>query len=141
MAPRGGPRAMAALLLLAVFLLGGLAGVALDRFVLNPKQPPRRHVSRLSPESAHRFSRYLGKELGLSAQQEAKVDSIVLFRQTETRALAKEVHPRFEALAQQTRADVEQVLTPAQKAKYEQLRARHRAQHPPDSVPAPPPSP
>lgn len=136
MAPRGGPRAMAALLLAAVFLLGGLAGVALDRLVLSPKPAPHKHVSRLSPESAHRYSRYLGKELSLSKEQEARVDSILIFRQSQTRALATEVHPRFEAIAEQTRADVEQVLTPEQKTKYEQLRARRRAQHAADSAAA-----
>jgi hypothetical protein len=138
MATRGGPRAMAALLLVAVCLLGGLGGVALDRFVLMPEHPHHRG-DRFSPESAHRFSRFLAHELSLSKQQEVKVDSILLARQAQTRALANEVHPRFEALAQATRADVERVLTPEQRAKYEQLRARRHAAKGPDSGPPPPP--
>lgn len=141
MAARGGPRAMAALLMAAVFLLGGLAGVALDRFVLSPRPAQHKHVSRLDPEAAHRYSRFLAKELTLSREQEAKVDSILIFRQTETRALAREVHPRFEAIARQTRGDVEQVLTPEQKTKYEQLRARRRAEHANDTLPPTPPRP
>jgi hypothetical protein len=136
MSPRGGPRAVAALLLVAVCLLGVLGGVALDRFVLNPKPHPHRRAPRFSPESAHRYSRFLAKELSLSRAQEATVDSILLIRQAQTRALADEVHPRFEALAQQARTDVERVLSPGQRTKYEQLRARRRAEHAADSAAA-----
>ncbi|MDB4951811.1 MAG: hypothetical protein JWM27_4460 [Gemmatimonadetes bacterium] len=125
MASRTGPRTLAALLMLVVWLLGGVAGVALDRLVLRP-EPPRRRAERHTPESAHRFSRYLAGELGLSGRQEAQVDSILVIRQAQTRALATELHPRFEAVAVQARADVERVLTPEQRTKYQQLRERRK---------------
>jgi hypothetical protein len=125
MPSRTGPRTLAALLMLVVWLLGGVAGVALDRLVLRP-DAPRRRVERHTPESAHRFSKYLAGELGLSGRQEAQVDSILLIRQAQTRALANEVHPRFEAVAAQARADVERVLSPEQRTKYEQLRERRK---------------
>ncbi|HET6233298.1 MAG TPA: hypothetical protein VFE05_24695 [Longimicrobiaceae bacterium] len=145
----GGPRALAAALLVAVGLLGVAGGVALDRFALRPADwqmpPPRaRGPSRFSPESAHRWSRYLARELGLSTQQQARVDSVLLAGQARTRDLAREVHPRFEAITQSTRAQLEAVMTPAQRIKYEDLRKRRHAaraggQPHGDSAPPPPP--
>jgi Spy/CpxP family protein refolding chaperone len=120
---RTSPRALAALLLVVVGALGVAAGVALDRYVLNPPKP---HISRYAPESAHRFARYLTKELTLSAAQQRTVDSILIARQAQSKAVADEVRPRFEAVTAATRADLDRVFTPAQRARYAELREQHR---------------
>jgi hypothetical protein len=121
---RTGPRAIAGVLLVVVAALGLAGGVALERFVLDPQQPPR--APRHSAERAHVYSRYLAKELGLSAEQERTVDSILVARQAQSRAVAAQVKPRFDSITVATRADLDRVLTPPQRTKYADLRERHR---------------
>jgi len=120
---RTSSRTLAAVLLVAVGALGVAAGVALDRFVLHPDKP---HISRYAPEAAHRFARYLGDELTLSPAQLRTVDSILIARQAQSKAVADEVRPRFDAVMAATRADLDRVFTPQQRTRYAELRERHR---------------
>ena len=121
--PRTSPRTLAAVLLVVVATLGVAAGVALDRYVLHPVRPKG---DRYAPESAHRFARYLGKELALTPAQLRTVDSILVARQAQSKAVSDAVRPRFEAVTVATRADLDRVFTPEQRTRYAELRERHR---------------
>jgi hypothetical protein len=122
---RAGPRALAGVLLVVVAALGVAGGVALERFVLAPAQPHAR-TDRYSAERAHHFAKYLAGELELSPAQQRTVDSILVARQAQARAVAAQVRPRFDSITTATRADLYRVFTPRQHARYDELRERHR---------------
>jgi len=141
--PTGRKTAIAVLLLVA--LAGGLAGIALDRRVLLPRADhgfghgPRGHSPR-DREFRRRFSR----EIGLSADQQARIDSIMERRGRELRAMRRQVQPQLDSIISRTRRELDSVLTPEQRVKAEELRRRHpRPPGPPpeDRPPGEPPEP
>ncbi|HZS58449.1 MAG TPA: hypothetical protein VFA43_04215 [Gemmatimonadaceae bacterium] len=106
-------------------LSGVIVGVALDRRVLlhhsgGPFFLARgpggfiRHVT-MAPER-------LKDELGLSAAQTASVDSIMRHRMSQRDSLMTRTWPVMRQLLDSTRIDIERVLTPEQRTKFQQLR-------------------
>ena len=82
----------------------------------------------------------LKKDLNLSEDQARQVGQIFDDSSLKVRELQKQMEPQFEAIHQETRARIRQVLNPDQAAKFDEMvraiDARHRHQGPP---PAPPP--
>lgn len=138
--PGWGARATAGVLLVLVLVVGVLGGVLVDRLVLRPAVARAAETSRadtVRTSAADRGQRdrergrerYVGqltRELGLSAAQRAQVDTITRVREARMQALIQEVHPRFHALIEQTRAEIDSVLTPAQREKLSALREQHQ---------------
>jgi Spy/CpxP family protein refolding chaperone len=127
-------RRLAALVLLLVALAAGVAGVALDRLVLLPMRfggppaggPPWRHGperGRVPREQAlrDRFAR----ELGLSAEQRLRIDSLMDRQLRAVREARSQIQPRLDSVVSQTRREIDAILTPEQRAKAAEL-ARHR---------------
>ena len=130
--PTGRKTAITVLLLVA--LAGGLAGIALDRLVLLPRADhgfahgPRGH----SPRDRE-FRRRFSHDIGLSADQQTRVDSIMDRRGRELRAIRRQVQPQLDSIISHTRRELDSVLTPEQRAKAEELRRRRpRPPGPPD---------
>lgn len=73
---------------------------------------------------------HFASELGLSAAQVMQVDSIMSRSMAARQALEDSMRPRMRALLDSTRAQVEGVLTPDQRQKFEAMRARDRAARP-----------
>jgi Spy/CpxP family protein refolding chaperone len=141
------PKAAAGLLLLLVFVVGGLAGAAVDRFVLRPPPAvaadaapaatvpaPDRSPRRRSREA---YVRQLQEELALTPDQVAKIDVITKEREARMKALLAEVRPRFRSLVEETRGEIDKVLSPEQQAKLKELRAREHKEHRRDRPPSP----
>jgi Spy/CpxP family protein refolding chaperone len=137
---------MAVLVLLLVAFAGGLAGVALDRMVLlrhlfrgpgfghghGPGGPLR------DPEFRARFAR----EVGLSPEQQIRIDSIMERQGRELRALRGQVQPTLDSIITRTRSQLDSVLTPEQRKKAEEIRRKHpHPSGPPPGMfgPGPPP--
>jgi Spy/CpxP family protein refolding chaperone len=133
--PRGrggkGPL-LAALVLLLALIVGGLAGVALDRHLLlrrgfhggfDHHRPPR------DREFRNRFA----KEVGLSPEQQTRIDSIMDRQSRELRAVRRTVQPQLDSIIGRTRRALDSVLTPEQRQKAQEIRRRHP--HPPGPPP------
>lgn len=139
-------RSIAVLVLLLVAFAGGLAGVALDRFVLLP------HMFRGAgfghehgwggPPRDREFRARFARELGLSPEQQTRIDSIMDRRGRELRAVRGQVQPTLDSIVARTRRQVDSVLTPEQRKKAEEIRRKHpRPPGPPPGMfePGPPP--
>lgn len=133
-APRRG-RWTAALVLLLVALAGVAGGIALDRAVLLPRamhahmaamdherMPRRREFARTPGEFRHR----LAEELQLTAEQRARIDSLLDAQRADLEAIRGTTHPRIESVIAGTRREIEAVLTPEQRERMAELGERRR---------------
>lgn len=135
---RLGPRAVATVLLLLTGLVGLLAGIVLDRTLLAPPAtaapvPDRVEKRRWEDGTQrgerapggvrHRYAERFARELDLTPEQQAGIDSILRSQQERVRALRRESMPRFRQITQETREAVEAVLTSEQR---ERVRLRQR---------------
>jgi Spy/CpxP family protein refolding chaperone len=127
------PRLLAGLVIVLALVVGMvIGGVAARRFMPGHggggRRPPygaRGPWSRGGPTDQMR--QRLASELGLSAAQAAQVDSIVTRSMAARQALDDSVRPRMRALLDSTRAQIERVLTPDQRQKFEALHTRDRS--------------
>ncbi len=147
-APAGAAKRQAAIVLALVLLAGLLIGIAADRLWLTrhwgrggrpgigfadgprggpgrPGGPPgmmRGGFPAMSPEHAAERRREvvkrLTRELDLSEAQQHAVDSIMAANEGEFRALEQEMRPRMRAFLEKSRAQIDSVLTPAQRERF-----------------------
>lgn len=97
---------------LSIFLLGAVAGAVLDRTVLLPgyagavaADTPRHHDEVLAE---------LGAELGLSAEQSARVQEIFAAHHGDVEVAWAEIHANLRRATQQATSEIEAVLDSAQ---------------------------
>ena len=126
------PRFLAVVVLCALALGSGLAGVAVDRMLLRPAAPvvsfpdtsfhPIESILR-SPTDVDRraIRRELTQKLSLTPAQADTIDSIMNRRSGEFRALRAELRPRVQGLVDSVHASIEQVLTPAQRELFRRM--------------------
>ncbi len=122
----------AGLVILLAAISGGIAGVAVDRLVLLPhlfRGPGERHEHRGPPGDD--FRRRFGREIGLTPEQQARVDSIMDREMRGVHEVRAAVQPRLDSIVARTRKELDAVLTPEQREKAEAMRKRH----PPPSGP------
>lgn len=110
----GTSRWTAALLLVLTFLLGvGVGFFARGPLLFGPRGPGME--DRMRARLTNRFA----DELNLTPDQRVQVDRILEQNGQKMRALRREViRPRFAAIADSTRLEIERVLTPDQKVKF-----------------------
>ena len=113
------------LVLVAVFVLGCVTGVALTGLY--------RSRASTGPESRERamherFER-MRTELSLTDQQTAAVRTILDETRNEYRALRTEMRPRFEEPRLKARSRIRALLTPEQQQKFDAMVAQQDAQH------------
>jgi len=118
---------VAAATIVMSLLTGVVVGVSIDRRVLLP----HRWFAGRSVIFADRFGGHpimlperLKDELGLSPAQTAAVDSIMRHRMSQRDSLMTRTWPVMRQLLDSTRNDIERVLTPEQRTKFDQLRLR-----------------
>jgi Spy/CpxP family protein refolding chaperone len=126
--PPPGPL-MAVLVLLLVAIIGGVAGVALDRLVLLPhmfRGPGFGHGHEPGgPPRDREFRARFARDLALSPEQQARIDSIMDRQGRELRAVRGQVQPTVDSIIARTRRQIDSVLTPEQRKKAEEIRRKH----------------
>jgi len=107
-----------ALVLLAVFLAGGVTGAGLV-WAMRPHDPrpagPRPRLDGLPGPLA---------ELGLTPEQVAKARAVVDAHRAELQAAVEESFPRVRAVQDRVDAEIRALLTPEQAARFDELRKR-----------------
>jgi len=102
---------------IVMFALGFTSGIlALNAF---------RAWSHRNPPQADRFEQ-LATRLQLNSDQKTKVQQIFSDTRQQLQALRKEAEPRVNDIRQQTDQRLQQVLTPDQWQKFQQLRSESR---------------
>jgi Spy/CpxP family protein refolding chaperone len=160
--PPGGPmppfsgRTVAVLLLLLALVAGFSAGIALDRVVLVPHALNRASFGawrRGRPphwDQRRGFRERFAKAVGLSAEQQERIDSIMERRLKELRGVRQQAQPEVDSVLARTRRQIDSVLTPEQRRRAASLRREDRGSRggrPPMGPPGgpgdsgPPPSP
>jgi Spy/CpxP family protein refolding chaperone len=120
-------RAWFVVFVVAVFMAGAGGGLILDRYIgladqRNPRAGPR-PVGRPGgpgpgagvPMIRHR----LATDLDLTAEQQAKLDAILANRQKRIEQVQSEVRARFESEQREMREEIQKILTPEQRKKFE----------------------
>jgi Spy/CpxP family protein refolding chaperone len=115
-------RVRAVLLLALTFVAGAIAGAATDRFAL-----VRQH--RMVPRgglhfTADRIASRLDRELNLTDAQRAQVDRILKERGAAIDAAWSRVQPEVRAEVERRNTEIEAILTPEQREKFAEMRAR-----------------
>jgi len=148
----GSARAQAIVLLVLAFLAGAYAGGAFERVLLSKdgnRGRPRTEFrdgegrgrgrgGRGSPlgrggEPEQGLMRFYDR-LGITSEQRAQIESIIRKRRARMDSLMRVTWPAVRALQDSTRAEIDAVLTPAQRAREDSLRSRGRPMRgPPDS--------
>jgi hypothetical protein len=126
---------MAALVLALTFVAGALAGAAWER-VRGAHARPRSSSRGDRPLSAVMQERY-----GLSDAQTKRVDAILQRRRPRVDSLMSTVRPRLLAAFDSTNQEIRQLLSPAQRVKFDQDRERRRRSLAGTSRPPPAPAP
>jgi Spy/CpxP family protein refolding chaperone len=117
MTPRANTRLKIWLVVLGVFVLGGITGAALDsvyRLRASSGQRPavRRH------DKDEMFGR-MKAELNLSESQENDIRAILEQTRNEYKALRGEVRPRYDAIRQAARTKIRGLLNAEQQQKFD----------------------
>jgi hypothetical protein len=124
----GKSRAWALALLVAVFMLGGVAGAAVDRILVGDREVSSGQRGRSGGDRDRRRSYldWLGAQLELSDEQKTEVQGILERHQEQMSDLWREWRPRYEELQEQARAEIRGVLSEEQAAAYDALLERQR---------------
>jgi hypothetical protein len=124
----GKSRAWALALLVAVFLVGGAAGAAVDRMLVGDREVSSGQRGRSGGDRDRRRSYldWLADELALSEEQRTEVHGILERHREQVSNLWKEWRPRYDELQEQARVEIRGVLTEEQAAAYDALLERQR---------------
>lgn len=97
-------------------LVGGFAGARCQRAAM--------HRFWQKGFDSERMLKKFDRELGLDAKQEEAVRAIVTRQREKVVAMHEETRARFDELRKAMRAEIEPLLTPEQKPRYEAMAAR-----------------
>ena len=114
------------LVLVAVFVLGSVTGVALTGLYRSRAAAGDRPESR--EKAMHERFEKMRTELKLTDEQTKAVQAIIGDTRNEYRALRTELRPRFEEPRQKARARIRALLTPEQQQKFDGMIAQQDAQ-------------
>lgn len=107
------------LVLVATFVVGALAGAATTRVLAGESHSQAEHGER------HHTS--LLDQLDLTPVQRQHADSILTRRRKQMDAFWAQYGPQLRVIIDSTRAEIRAILTPAQQAKEDSIRAARRA--------------
>ncbi len=114
------------LVLVAVFVLGSVTGVALTGLYRSRAAAGDRPETR--EKAMHDRFEKMRAELNLTDDQTKAVQAVIDETRNEYRALRTELRPRFEEPRQKARARIRALLTPEQQQKFDGMVARQDAQ-------------
>jgi len=102
------------------FVAGVVVGIFADHVMIVRRGGRLDHL----PFAAQMMSRRLDHHLDLTDAQEKQIEQILTRRRVEMDAIVSGMKPRVDATIDRTNAEIEQVLTPEQRAKFEKLKMR-----------------
>ncbi len=111
---------IAALALVVTFIAGFVVGAVVDRFLTMHRPGVRRPPAMV----AHAMLERLDHRLDLTDQQRVQIEAILEKRHDRIHSLQESIHPKVQAEIQQTNAEIERVLTPEQREKFQKLKMR-----------------
>jgi Spy/CpxP family protein refolding chaperone len=124
---RGTTRLKILLVLLGVFILGGVTGASLDSlYRLRGRHENGRQGGDRRGGRDNMFE-HMRRDLNLSEQQATEIRSILDQTRTDYRALRTEVRPRYNAVRQQARTRIRALLTPEQQKLFDARAAERDA--------------
>ncbi|HEX8844410.1 MAG TPA: hypothetical protein VF791_07190 [Pyrinomonadaceae bacterium] len=118
MTPRAKTRLKIWLVVLGVFILGCLTGVALDSALRLKGSTTDRQEMRSRRGKGDIFER-MRRDLNLTDEQATQIRSILDQAREEYGQLRREVQPRYDAVRQQTREKIRALLTAEQQQKFD----------------------
>ncbi|HEY0098888.1 MAG TPA: hypothetical protein VGB76_08030 [Pyrinomonadaceae bacterium] len=123
---RGSARLKILLVLLGVFILGGVTGASLDSLY---RLRGRSHEGRQGRGHRGRDDMFekMRRDLNLSEQQATEIRAILDQTRNDYRALRTEVRPRYDAVRQQARTRIRALLTPEQQKRFDERAAERDA--------------
>jgi len=114
-------RLLAVAVLLLVAIVGGLSALAFERLAWHHRPGPGRPGFGAGPgpgSAWHRPSRErFAHDLGLSAEQQARIDSLMRRQVRELRVVRERVQPEVDSIVARTRREIDAILTPEQREK------------------------
>jgi Spy/CpxP family protein refolding chaperone len=110
--------------LAVVFGLGVAGGVFGERYFVH-KKSDRPAQQRPHPPSLDAFA----KELGLTAEQQDRIREIFKRNDQRMKTLSAEEHKRLGEVRALLKSEIDAVLTPEQKQKFEAMIQRHREEY------------
>src|SRR4051794_32658834 len=126
MTPRAKTRLKIWLVVLGIFILGGVTGAALDSVYRLKASGGRGGGEMRAPRDKEKFEK-MKSDLNLSDQQAEQIRSILDQTRNDYRTLRNEVRPRYDALRQQARTKIRALLNPDQQQKFDAKVAEHDA--------------
>lgn len=130
MIPRTNKQRLVGLVVLVVtFLAGGFAGAAVREVTADPA--PARQAGEEGRDGDSRRDndrRFPFEHLGIEGEQRAEIEALFERNQEAQSAVWHEYKPRFEAIVDSTRAELNRLLTPEQREKFSEYRKRRREQ-------------
>ena len=123
--PRGTTRLKILLVLVGVFVLGGVTGASLDS-LYRLRRGGHRHGERRG-DREDRIFESMRRDLNLTEQQAAQIRAILDETRNGYRALRAEVRPRYDAVRQQARTRIRALLTPEQQKLFDAKAAERDA--------------
>jgi hypothetical protein len=119
---KGRPTLWLVAALVLVFLAGLAGGIFLDRSVIRHRSPlPRR------PGSPFPSLDMMARELGLSAEQQARIKDIFERNEERFKKLRGDIHQRLDEIRTNLENEINSVLTPGQIEKFKKMIEKHRA--------------
>ncbi|HEX8459115.1 MAG TPA: hypothetical protein VF656_17615 [Pyrinomonadaceae bacterium] len=128
--PRGSTRFKILLVLVGVFLLGGVTGASLDSLYRVRKDRDKRSDHRGGGRGGNREERIfesMRRDLNLTEQQATDIRAILEQTRNEYRTLRTEVRPRYDAVRQTARTRIRALLTPEQQKLFDARAAERDA--------------
>jgi hypothetical protein len=111
------PKQQALAFLLGALLVGGVLGFSADRVFRQAELTP-----------AQRRAQFY-EDIGITADQRLRMDSILDSRNCAMDSVIKTVQPKLDSVKAASRVQMDQLLTPDQRARLEQRRKDDAARH------------
>lgn len=122
-------RWIALAVLSAVFLAGAAVGAAAFTMLTRTRQEQPQRPGPGGPRTSRGNGPSIFDQMELTAAQKAAMDSIMEKRRREMDAFWKQHNPEVRAIVDSARAEVDRLLTPEQRQKFEEFRERRRREH------------
>ena len=111
---------IASIIVMVTFVAGAFTGIFVDHFLMRAHRPgPRAHRA-----AAHIMLSRLDRHLDLTDDQEKKIDEILRRRHDRITEMWEGVRPQVSKEIEATNAEIERLLTPEQREKFQKMKMR-----------------